>query len=195
VVDGSLRDALHSAPKAVLVAWLAFLASAGVTTFLYHSTQALARYGSLVVEGLVLWVIAWCIARDRRGSHVLHLTIVLTTTFVADATLLLAALGLVYGDALRSLSGLAVERSTDVRFGLSRQEGSFSAPLFFAIWLAGASMLILPWLEEERPLRRILAWAAWVILLLATVATVSRVGIVVELGVPASTSYCGDGRA
>jgi O-antigen ligase len=166
---------------AVVVAWLAFLASAGVTTVLNYSSQALSRYGSLLVEGLVLWLVVWCVIRDGRGSHALHLTIVVTTCFVAGSTLVLAALGMGYSDVLGRLAGLAVQPSTDIRFGLLRQEGSFPAPLFFATWLAGASMLILPWLEEERFLRRILAWAGWVILLLAAVLTVSRVGIVVAL--------------
>jgi hypothetical protein len=181
VVDGSLRDAFRSAPKAVLLAWLVFIACAAVTTMLNFSTQAAARYGSLLIEGPALWLIVWCTARQTQGSRVLQLTLVATTVFVAGATLVLAAFGLGYTELLRSLLGLAAERLTDVRFGLSRQEGSFPAPLFFATWLVGATMLILPWLEEERLLRRTMAWAAWVVLLAAAVLTVSRVGIVVAL--------------
>ncbi len=180
VADRSLFEGLRSAPRTILLAWLAFLACAAVTTLLNPSSQAVARYGSLVVEGLVLWAVVWCVARDARGSRVLQFTIVVTTAFVAGATLLLSWLGLAYGDVIH-LSTTVVAQSTDIRFGLVRQEGSFPAPLFFATWLAGATMLILNWLEEERLLWRIMAWAAWVVMLLAAILTVSRVGIVVAL--------------
>jgi hypothetical protein len=183
LIDSSLRDALRSLPKLVLAGWLAFLISAAVTTLLNYSNQSLSRYGSLAVEGLALWAIVWCIARGRRGSDVLQVTIVAATTFVAGVTLLLAAFNLGYGDVLRNMS-LSVPSSGEVRFGLLRQAGSFPEPLFFATWLVGASMLILRWLEDERRLVRFLAWAAWAILFLATIETVSRVGIVL---VPAAT--------
>jgi O-antigen ligase len=182
VADESLREALRLVPKSVLIAWIAFLGSAAATTVLNFSSQAVTRYGSLVIEGLSLFLVVWCIARDRRWGRALHLSLVVATVIVAAVTLILAMVGHGYEDLFRILLVEPVRESTDLRFGLSRQAGSFPAPLFFATWLAAVSMLILPWLEEPRTLRRLAAWSAWAVLLLAAILTVSRAGIVVALG-------------
>ena len=169
-------------PRSVLVGWTAFLSSAAITTMLNLDSHALARYGSLVIEGGLLYAVVWSIAEDHRKATRIQLAIVVATTVVAATTLAVAALGTSYGAVLHALVGLGAQAPNDIRFGLARQEGSFPAPLFFAAWLVGASMLALVWLEDERPAARLLAWACWAALTTATVFTVSRVGVVVSFG-------------
>ena len=176
--DGHLIGAVRDAPRAVLLGWALFLITAATTTVLYHSSQAISRFGSLVIEGGALYVAAWYFARRDRSSGALQVAVIATTTIVAGTTLLLAVFGVQYGDLFRSVAGIATNHSADMRFGISRQEGSFSAPLFFATWLVGASLLVLPWLTAERRGRKLLAWSVWCVLLAATIATASRGGIV-----------------
>jgi hypothetical protein len=86
-----------------------------------------------------------------------------------------AALGIHYDHILAQIAGSQPVPQVADRFGLERQAGSFRAPLYFGIWMAVVSALLLPAMAEGRPRARQIAWAAWVVLLVSVaVLTASR---------------------
>ena len=176
--EGTFRLRQQDVPLALIVVYAVALLAIPSDIGLHLGALVLSP-SRIVLCALVVLVVV-----DRSLRDALQLTIVVATTFVAGATLLLAAFNLSYGDVLGNMS-LSASSGSEVRFGLARQAGSFPEPLFFATWLVGASMLVLRWIEDERTPRRVLAWVAWAILFLATVETVSRVGIVL---MPAATA-------
>jgi O-Antigen ligase len=178
---GSLRDM----PRAVLAGWVLFLGSAAISTFVDPSAGAMTRYGSLIVEGFFLFWVVSVVAQSQSDVRKIALILVLATIAVAVVTMALGFFGGSYAGLFAGLfgtvpSGLPV----DTRFGLLRQPGSFAAPLFFGLWLASASPLVLPYVERGVRGVRLASGVGWTILFSAVVLlTVSRMAITGMLAV------------
>jgi hypothetical protein len=163
-------------PRFLLIAWFAYLGAVLVTTATNPSTAGAARLGSLFVEGLaVVWLVVH-VARNRWAGHVVERAVVVTTVVVATASTSLAFLGRPYDVLVHSLQDAAAATST--RFGIERQQGPFDGPLFYAIWLVGVSALLLPRIESATGRGRWLWIAAWLLIAVAILTTVSRLAVV-----------------
>ena len=167
--------AARTLPLTIWLAWLCFLGSVFVTAATIPSSASWVRYASLVVEGVVVFLLAYRAALTPAGLRRLLTAVVATTVVVAAATLILAALGIHYDHVLAQVAGSQPAPQVADRLGLERQAGSFRAPLYFGIWMAVVSALLLPAMAEGRPRARQLAWAAWAVLLVSVaILTASR---------------------
>lgn len=180
-----LLSAARRVPTMVWVGWLAFLGSALVTAATIPSSASWARYGSLVVEGLVVFLLVYRAALAPSGLRTLLIVVATTTVAVAGIALLLVAFGNDYDRILSAIAGTEPVYQPSARFGLERQAGPFRGALYFGIWMTVASALLLPALAEGPPRLRRLAGAAWVVLLVAVaVLTVSRLAVTAMFVVP-----------
>jgi hypothetical protein len=163
----------------LLFAWAAFLGSAAITAALYLGPGVPARFLSLGVEGMVLYVVVRFVADERRIAERVLIAAIAATAFVAAAALLLGFAGFRYDAVLAMLSGQPVAPNVSGdRFGFVRQQGSFPAALFMGIWMASSSALVLPWTESPSRRTRALATGVWCLLLLGVFfLTVSRVAV------------------
>ena len=159
----------------LMIAWVVFLSLAAATTLESGSPRDRAL-GSKILEGAgVFWVAWWAC---RRSPILLQSVLVATTALMAALTTGMAIIGLEYQAVLFGSDSLG-----DIRFGLVRQEASFDAPLFYAVWLAAAGALALGLLFTQRGRRRWLAALAWAVTAVAMVTTASRFGFIAVLGV------------
>jgi O-Antigen ligase len=155
-------------------AWAIFLVSVLVGTWASPLGSHYARVGSLVVEGALLWLIVFQLGRQGISLARVEAGLVLGSVLLAVAAL--ASL------AYLTLSG-APTVPTDLRFGYVRQAGSFTAPLFFGIWLVAASVLAVRYADRFGGWRRQAAIAAWLVIAAAIVTTGSRVSMIGVLGI------------
>ena len=178
-------ETVRSVPALIWLGWAAFLGSALVTAFLYSSTELWARYGSLVLEGVVVFALVYSAALERGATRQLVLVMAIATTALAGVVLVLAFIGLKYDVILGGLVGSELVPPVLPRFGLERQVGSFRGALYFAVWMTICCALLLPWMLEGRGRARRLAVVAWVVLLVAvTLLTTSRLGVTGMFAVP-----------
>jgi len=169
-------SAARTLPRVVWLGWLAFLASALVTAALFPSIASWARYGSLILEGPVVVLLVYRVALAPGGLRMLVAVTVGATVVVAGMVLALAAGGQRYDLILSDIAGTEPLSAASPRFGLERQAGPFRAALYFGIWMAVASALLLQWMSEGARRVRWIARAAWLLLLVAVfVLTTSRV--------------------
>jgi len=164
-------------PRVVIVAWLAFLAAFAVSTVLNAPAGAFVRFGSLAIEGLLLWVLAWHVA-TRAGAERVATTIAAASVVVALASTVLALTGQRYDVIVRAIQGDAVAEAAPLRFGIVRQQAAFDAPLTYGIWLLAASALVVGQICQSQGRRRWLWIAGWVIVAAAAFTTVSRLVLV-----------------
>jgi hypothetical protein len=151
------------------------VASVGVTTLLNPSSSAVSRYGSVLLEGPILFLLARSVAKDAHGASTLSSVLAFSTVAVAAASTSLALVGLRYDSIVRGLTGSS-SASPPLRLGIERQQASFDAPLFYAVWLVVAAGLVLPGIERRR--RRIAWLSAFVVMCVAVLTTLSRIAIV-----------------
>ena len=160
-------SAARTLPRAVWLGWLAFLGSALVTACLFPSSASWARYGSLILEGVAVFLLVYRAGLAPNGVRNLVLVIAGTTVAIAGVVLVLAAFGQHYDQILAGIVGTEPVPEVSSRFGIERQAGPFRAPLYFGIWMSVASALLLPWIAEGRRRAKWWAIAAWVLLLAA----------------------------
>ena len=179
IASGALSWRLvRSEHRAVLVGWMAFLLAATIATLLHPTPGAVPRLLSLAIEGMVLYFVTRAVAVDGVDSRTVVKIAVIATLIVVVVSLVAGSVGLRYDSLLGTLGGGQLPPSSPERFGFIRQQGSFPATLFFAIWLAACTALVLPWCLERD--RRIVATAAaaWVVLVFGiAVLTVSRIAL------------------
>jgi hypothetical protein len=179
VVTGALSmQVIRSEQRAVLIGWLAFLLVAVIATVLHPTPGAIPRLLSLGIEGMVLYFVARAVASEPVATRMVLKVAVLTTLVVVVIALLAGLVGLRYDSILTVLGGGPMPPASGERFGFIRQQGPFPAALFFAIWLAACTALVLPWfLARERSIVASSA-ATWVVLVFGiAVLTVSRVAL------------------
>lgn len=162
---------------AILVGWALFVGAAGVTTALGPSMASVARFMSMCLEGVGLYFLVRAVAITPAAIRTLVLTLIAATAAVGLATLLGSAVGIRYDSALSALFGGPIgERLAESRFGFIRHEGSFPAPLFFAVWLASCALLPLAWVIDRSRQERLVAAGVWASLFMEVlVLTVSRI--------------------
>jgi hypothetical protein len=183
----SVVAALRGVPRVIWVGWAAFLGAAMVSVLIAPSPGALARYGSLLVEGLVVFGLVFWTARAPGGLRALVTTFAATMAAVAAVVLLLAVMGYRYDHVVSDLAGTMPAPASAPRYGIERQAGPFRAPLYFAIWLTAASALLLPAIAEGARRTRALAMLAWLVLLIAVVGlTASRLALTTMFLIPAA---------
>ena len=172
------RGTLAAAGLLPVLVWIgaaAFLGSALVTAATIPSPDSWARYGSLVVEGIVVMLLVFRAALAPGGLRTLVIVTVTTTVVVSAVALVLAALGYHYDRILAEIVGSTPVPQIGTRFGFERQAGPFRASLYFGIWVAVVSSLLLPVLIRAARTQRRVAAAAWVVLLVAVIfLTLSR---------------------
>jgi hypothetical protein len=155
----------------LVISWTGFLCLAAGSTAISTAGGGLSRFGSMVIEGAGVFWLAWWVA--RRAPRLVQGAIVAASSLVALIATLLAIIGLRYDTILSATSSVG-----QVRFGLVRQEASFDAPLFYAVWLVAAGALALGLALSARSKRqRWLALVAAAILAAGVVTTASRFGI------------------
>ena len=154
----------------VTIGWAVFLALAAASALVSTTEGGLSRLGSMVLEGAGVFWLAWWVA--RRSPGLVQVAIVGASSVVASVATVLAIAGLRYDSILRGTS-----IAGEVRFGLVRQEASFDAPLFYAVWLVAAGALALGLAISLRGRGRRLALIAWASLAAGVVTTASRFGI------------------
>jgi O-antigen ligase len=164
-------------PRIVLVAWLLFLTAFGVSTLVNGVPGGIARFGSLVVEGIVLWLLAWHVAM-RAGADRIATAIAAASVGVAVLSTVLALTGQRYDVIVRTLAGSPAVEEMPLRFGIVRQQASFDAPLMYGVWLVAASALILGEITRSAGTRRWLWIAGWAVVAVAAFTTVSRIVLV-----------------
>ena len=170
VLNGRRLDVV-SPGRWVTIGWAVFLALAAASALVSATGGGLSRLGSMVLEGAGVFWLAWWVA--RRSPGLVQVAIVGASSVVASVATVLATAGLRYDSILRGTSSIAGE----VRFGLVRQEASFDAPLFYAVWLVAAGALALGLAISLRGRGRWLALIAWSGLAAGVVTTASRFGI------------------
>jgi hypothetical protein len=169
VLNGRRLDVV-SPGRWVTIGWAVFLALAAASALVSTTGGGLSRLGSMVLEGAGVFWLAWWVA--RRSPTFVQAAIVGASTVVASVATVLATAGLRYDSILRGTS-----IAGEVRFGLVRQEASFDAPLFYAVWLVAAGALALGLAISLRGRGRWLALIAWASLAAGIVTTASRFGI------------------
>ena len=168
-------SAARALPRAIWLGWLAFLGSALVTAALFPSSASWARYGSLILEGVAVFLLVYRASLAPSGLRTLVAVTAVTTVAIAGVVLVLAAFGQHYDQILAGIAGTEPVPEVSTRFGIERQAGPFRAPLYFGIWMSVASALLLPWMTERGGRARWWATAAWVLLLAAVfLLTTSR---------------------
>jgi O-antigen ligase len=175
VRDRRARPALP--PRVVLVAWLLFLAAFGVSTLVNGLPGGISRFGSLVVEGIVVWLLAWHVA-TRAGADRIATAIAAASVVVAVLSTALALTGQRYDVIVRAIGGDVTAEPAPLRFGVARQQAAFDAPLMYGIWLVAASALVLGEITRSRGVRRWLWIAGWIVVAVAAFTTVSRIVLV-----------------
>lgn len=158
-------SAARALPRAIWLGWLAFLGSALVTAALFPSSASWARYGSLILEGVVVLLLVYRAALAPNGVRTLVIVTAGTTVAIAGVVLVFAAFGQHYDQILAGIAGTTPLAENSTRLGLERQAGPFRAPLYFGIWMSVASALLLPWMMERGRRARWFAWGAWLIVL------------------------------
>jgi O-antigen ligase/polysaccharide polymerase Wzy-like membrane protein len=172
---------LRNEHRSLLVCWFAFLGAATVTALINPFTGSLARLLSLALEGFGLFLAVRSVAGAPDAARGIVRVAVAATLLVVSAALVLGVFELRYDTIFATLGGqtLPPNLSGD-RFGLVRQQGSFPAALFFAVWIATSSVLVLPWTESPDGRMRMVGVAVWIVLLIGVaVLTVSRIGVTV----------------
>ena len=169
VLNGRRLDVV-SPGRWVTIGWAVFLALAAASALVSATGGGLSRLGSMVLEGAGVFWLAWWVA--RRSPTFVQAAIVGASGVVASVATVLATAGLRYDSILRGTS-----IAGEVRFGLVRQEASFDAPLFYAVWLVAAGALALGLAISLRGRGRWLALMAWASLAAGVVTTTSRFGI------------------
>jgi hypothetical protein len=181
----SWRAILGGVPRLVWFGWAAFLLAALVTALAAPSSATWARYGSLVIEGLIVFALVCAASAVPDGLRTLVVVFVATLAAVAAAALVLALFGIHYDRVLSDVAGSAALPDVTPRYGFERQAGPFRAPLFFAIWLTAGSALLLPALAAGARRIRWLALTAWLVLLVAVVTlTASRLAMTTMFVIP-----------
>jgi hypothetical protein len=172
-------EVIRSERKSVRIGWVAFLTSALVTVLVEPSPGAVPRVLSLAAEGAVVYFATRAVARDSASMKLVVMVAILATLTVAVVSVVAGALGLRYDSVLTVLAGDPLPPSVSgERFGFIRQQASFSAALFFAIWLAAATALVLPWVLAHRRMTVAMASATWALLVGGiAVLTVSRIAV------------------
>ncbi len=161
-----------------MVGWIAFLLAALIATVVHPTPGALPRLFSLGVEGMVLYFVTRAVASEIGVSRTLIKVAISATLIVVLASLLAGIAGFRYDSILTVLSGSPMPPGSGARFGFIRQQGSFPAALFFAIWLAACTALVLPWSLSRERVTAALSTAAWAILVVGIgVLTVSRIAL------------------
>lgn len=164
--------------RRVLGAWLVFLASAGISTIREGTGEGVLRWGAWLVEGCVLFLLTYVTVRRPQERIRAVRLLVLGTLGVALTTLLVGSLGLRYERVLEAIFGASESDSyIPLRLGFERQEASFSAPLWFGVWLSMAGVLLLPLAARSTGPRKL----GWVlgggVLTLTLLTTLSRVSV------------------
>jgi hypothetical protein len=171
-------------PRAVSLSWLCFIGAATVSSLLNPSSDGILRVGSMVVEGPLLFWLVWRLAQQPgRGGLLLETAVIVATVSVAVITTLLPLTGYRYDAIVHGLQGIVQPAEPPIRFGIQRQQGPFTASLFYAVWLLSTSALILPRIEMAHGLPKTIWVLTWVAAATATVTTLSRLAIV---GIPAT---------
>jgi hypothetical protein len=157
---------------------MAFLLAATIATVLHPTPGALPRLLSLGIEGMVLYFVTRAVATDAIAARTVMKVAIVATLIVVVVCLIAGTFGFRYDSLLTALGGGPVPPPSGERFGFIRQQGSFPATLFFAIWLAACTALVLPWsLARERP-SVVLSATTWVVLVFGiAVLTVSRIAL------------------
>jgi hypothetical protein len=183
----SIRAAVTHVPRSIWIGWAAFLGAALITALMAPSAGALARYASLVAEGLIVFTLTFNALSRPNGLRVLVTVFAVTMVTVAAVVLLLAAMGQHYDYILSGLAGTEPAPANALRYGLERQAGPFRGALYFAIWLTATSALLLPAMARRTGRTRVLAVSAWVVLLVAVVVlTASRLAMTTIFLLPAA---------
>jgi hypothetical protein len=181
-------QSLREMPRGVLAGWALFLGSAAISAALHPSGGVVSRYGSMVVEGFLLFWVVSVSVRAPSDLQRIALTLAVATIAVAVLTLALGLVGRSYDGLFAGIFDTSpTVLSVDTRFGLVRQQGSFAAPLFFGLWLAAASPLLLPYVERGGRAVRAMFTLGWTLLLFTVVyVTVSRMAITGALAIAAA---------
>lgn len=179
VLIGTLfgRGAPPLPDRRFMVPWSIYLGAVLGSLVLHWSSAGAARFGSLVLEGPVLFVLVWGVARHGRAASQLESTIIGATIATAALTIFLAWIGLRYDEVVRVPFDRLSDLIVTVRFGVVRQTGAFDAPLFYATWLLTISTLLLPRIAESAGLRRVLWTLGWVVIAAAIFLTTSRLAL------------------
>ncbi len=159
-------------PRRLLLPWAFLLLSAAASTLAGINPDGINRWMAWVMEGAVVFLLTYTTATSIALRRAAAAVLVTSTAIVGVSTLAAAAVGLRYETILAlAISPDAVTQTEPVRLGIVRQQGSFDAPLYFGIWLAATSVIALPRIRSRR-------WvAAFTILVLTAMATVSRVSL------------------
>lgn len=171
----------------IVASWACFLVLAAASTFTGEAGGRVARLGSMALEGAgVFWLVWWV----SRSKPVLSQAVMVgSTAVVAALSTGMAAMGSTYQATI-----FGVSSGSDVRFGLLRQEASFSAPLFYAVWLVAAGGLAIGLALSSTGRRRQLATLAWACLAIAVVTTASRFAMI-AVPIVGAAALIGGGRA
>jgi hypothetical protein len=163
----SVLAAVRRVPRLIWIGWAAFLLAALVTAFIWPSAASWVRYGSLVVEGLVVFVLVFHAAIEPGGVRTLARVFAVAIVVVAAVVLALALAGLHYDKVVSGIAGTVPAADVSERYGLERQAGPFRGALYFGIWMVAASALLLPAMASAKPRIRWLALAAWLLLVVS----------------------------
>jgi hypothetical protein len=189
VATGTLSvGLLRSENRALLVAWAAFLAAALIATMLHPTAAAFSRLASFGAEGLVVYLVTRAAASDPMGSRTAVRVAVYATLVVIVLSLIAGIAGLRYDSILTTLTGgEAPPNLSGVRFGFIRQQASFPAALFLAIWIAACTALVLPWSHSVKRSTVALVSATWGLLAfgmaILTVSRIAMTGVFVIAGI------------
>ena len=162
-------------PRAVWLGWIAFLASALVTAALFPSFESWARYGSLILEGLVVFLLVYRAALAPKGVRTLVAVTAAATVAIAGVVLALGAFGHRYDLMLSNIVGTEPVAEPSA---LWLRAAGRSVPVPRFIWHLDDSRQRLANAVDgrRRPTRQWIARAAWLLLLAAVfVLTTSRV--------------------
>jgi hypothetical protein len=183
----SVRATLRQVPRMIWVGWAAFLGAALISALLAPSGAAWARYGSLVGEGLVVFALVVWAASAPGSWRVLLLTFVATIAVATALVFAFAMLGQRLDHVLSGLAGTVPAPTNAPRYGFERQAGTFRGAVYFGIWLAAGSALLMPALASGAQRTRLLALGTWLLLLVAAFTlTGSRMAMVAIFLVPAA---------
>jgi hypothetical protein len=171
------RSAPRLPDRRFLVPWAVYLGAVLGSLVIHWTTAGAARFGSLILEGPVLFVLVWGVARHATAARWLEATMIAATIAMAVLTIGLAWIGLRYDEIVRVPFDRLSDLIVTVRFGLIRQTGAFDAPLFYATWLLTVSALVLPRIADSVGLRRALWALGWLGLAAAILLTTSRLAL------------------
>jgi hypothetical protein len=172
-------DVIRSEPRAILVGWAAFLISALATILLEPSPGAAPRLLSLAIEGAVVYFATRAVASDADSVQLVVTVAVVASLGLTVVSIVAGVVGLRYDSVLTVIGGgEAAPSVSGERFGFVRQQGSFPAALFFAIWLAAAAVIVLPGVLDRARLTVATTAVAWAVLVGGiAILTVSRIAV------------------